>query len=69
MTEEKLINGAKAITTKIKIRLLERDMSQVELAKLIGEGPTQVNRAIHADMSPKSIDIRQKIYRVLNIEN
>lgn len=69
MTEEKLISGAKAITSKIKIGLLERNMSQVELAEMIGEGPTQLNRAIHADMSPKSVEIRQKIYRVLNIED
>ncbi|CAM3210156.1 helix-turn-helix domain-containing protein [Lactiplantibacillus plajomi] len=69
MTEEKMIIGAKAITSKIKIRLLERGMSQVELAELIGEGPTQLNRAIHADTSPKSVRIRQKIYKVLDINN
>lgn len=69
MTEEKLISGAKAITSKIKIGLYERGMSQVELSELIGEGPQQVNRAIHADMSPKSVEIRQKIYKVLDIKD
>lgn len=69
MTEEKLIIGAKAITSKIKIGLLERNMSQVELASLIGEGVQQLNRAIHADMSPKSVKIRQKIYKVLDIKD
>ncbi|WP_047999384.1 hypothetical protein [Lactiplantibacillus herbarum] len=69
MTEEKLIVSARAITNKIKIGLLERDMSQVELANLIGEGVQQLNRAIHADMSPKSVEIRQKIYKVLNIKD
>ena len=69
MTEEKLITGAKAITRKIKIGLLERGMSQVELANLIGEGVQQLNRAIHADMSPKSVEIRQKIYKVLDIKD
>jgi len=69
MTEEKLISGAKAITSKIKIGLFERNMSQVELAELIGEGPQQLNRAIHADMSPKSVEIRQKIYKVLDIND
>ena len=69
MMEEKLITGAKTITGKIKISLLERSMSQVELASLIGEGVQQLNRAIHADMSPKSIEIRQKIYKVLNIKD
>lgn len=69
MIEEKLIIGAKAITSKIKISLLERGMSQVELAALIGEGVQQLNRAIHADMSPKSVEIRQKIYKVLDIKD
>jgi len=44
-------------------------MSQVELANLIGEGVQQLNRAIHADMSPKSVEIRQKIYKVLDIKD
>ncbi|MBS0948341.1 helix-turn-helix transcriptional regulator [Levilactobacillus brevis] len=68
MTEQNLVEGAQAITSKIKIRLLEKGMSQIELSELISEGPQQVNRAIHADTSPKSVNIRQKIYRVLDIK-
>ncbi|WP_334427180.1 MULTISPECIES: transcriptional regulator [unclassified Levilactobacillus] len=68
MTEQNLMEGAKQITSKIKISLLERNMSQVELSRLINENAAQVNRAIHADMSPKSVNIRQKIYRVLDIK-
>lgn len=67
MTEQNLVDGAKAITNRIKIRLLEKSMTQVELADLINEKPVQLNRAIHADTSPKSVEIRQKIYRVLDI--
>ena len=69
MTEQNLVDGAKAITNRIKMRLLEKDMTQVELASLINEKPVQLNRAIHADMSPKSVEIRQKVYRVLDIKN
>ncbi|KRL95541.1 transcriptional regulator [Levilactobacillus hammesii] len=69
MTEQNLVEGAKAITNRIKMRLLEKDMTQVELASLINEKPVQLNRAIHADMSPKSVKIRQKVYRVLDINN
>lgn len=68
MTEQNLMEGAKQITNQIKIGLLERNMSQVELSRLIDENPTQVNRAIHADMYPKSLMIRGKIYRVLDIK-
>ncbi|MFC6290633.1 transcriptional regulator [Levilactobacillus angrenensis] len=69
MTEQSLVDGAKAITNRIKMRLLEKDMTQVELASLINEKPVQLNRAIHADMSPKSVEIRQKVYRVLDIQD
>jgi len=68
VTEQSLVDGAKEITNRIKIRLLEKGMSQVELAGLIKENPVQLNRAIHADPSPKSVEIRQKIYRVLDIK-
>lgn len=69
MTEQNLVDGAKAITNRIKMRLLEKDMTQVELASLINEKPVQLNRAIHADVSPKSVEIRQKVYRVLDIKD
>lgn len=52
---------------KIKLRLLERSMSQVELSNLIKENPQSVNRAIKGWTNPKSVAIRKKIYRVLNI--
>lgn len=68
MTEEAMAAGANAIKNKIKIELLERNMTQVELSNLIKENPQQLNRAIHGDMSPKSKAIREKIYKVLNIK-
>lgn len=68
LTEEAAISKlTHDIKMKIKLALLERDMSQVELSKLIKENPQQMNRAINGDNSPKSIEIRNKIYRVLNI--
>ena len=45
------------------------EQNLVELARLINEKPVQLNRAIHADMSPKSVEIRQKVYRVLDINS
>ncbi|WP_203640719.1 helix-turn-helix domain-containing protein [Levilactobacillus andaensis] len=68
MTEQNLVDGVEAIYTQIKIALFKKHMSQVELASLIGEGPQQLSRAIHGDMQPKSKEIRQKIYRVLDIK-
>lgn len=68
MPEEKLIQVTHQIEKDIKKSLIDRDMTQVELADLIGEGQQQLNRAIKGDSSPKSVTIRKKIYKVLNLE-
>lgn len=65
VAERNLKEAANAITRIIKNGLNNKSMSQVELSKLIGEGPQQINRAVHGDLSPKSITIRQKIYKVI----
>ncbi|AVH74744.1 helix-turn-helix domain-containing protein [Weissella koreensis] len=61
-----------ALKRKIKKRindeLWERDdMKQRELAELIHEGESQVNRAINGEGSPKSKLIRKKIFQLFNI--
>lgn len=63
------MKGALEIKKRIKLALIERDMTQVELAQLINEGQQQLNRAISGDMTPRSLEIRQKIYKVLNIND
>lgn len=68
MTEEAMVAGAKAIKSKIKVALIERDMTQVELSDLIKENPQQLNRAIAGDPTPKSLSIRKRIYKVLDIK-
>ncbi|MFC6261936.1 helix-turn-helix domain-containing protein [Levilactobacillus fujinensis] len=68
MTEQNLAEGMEAIYAQIKIALFKKHMSQIELADLIGEGPQQLSRAIHGDMQPKSKEIRQKVYRFLDIK-
>lgn len=67
MTEQKLMDAAAEIKENIKIALLRNHITQVEVAKKIGENEPQVSRAINGDMSPKSVAIRQKIYEVLGI--
>ena len=67
MTEEKLMDEVAKMRETIKIGLLRKRITQVKLSEMIGEGTVQVNRAINGDMSPKSSEIRQKIYKVLDI--
>ena len=65
MTEEKLMDAAAETRENIKIGLLRKQITQVQLAEMIGEGTAQVSRAIRGDMNPQSSRIRQKIYKVL----
>ncbi|GKT04495.1 transcriptional regulator [Furfurilactobacillus entadae] len=72
MTEQDLATEVSRISDNIKIVLLRKHMSQVELAELINTNsfpvtPPTLNRAIKGDMSPKSVEIRSKIYKVLDI--
>lgn len=65
--EQTLEQSTAAVEKKIKMRLLERSMSQVELSDLIKENPQSVNRAIKGWTNHKSVEIRKKIYRVLGM--
>jgi len=65
--EQTLEQSAATVEKKIKLRLIERSMSQVELSNLIKENPQSVNRAIKGWTNPKSVEIRKKIYRVLGM--
>lgn len=65
--EQELERATKKVEHAIMEKLSEREMTQAELARLLGENRTQVNRAIHGVNDPKSKMIRQKIYRVLDM--
>lgn len=66
MTE--LEKASSNLKTKFKIALIERDMKQVELAKMIGTTPAQVNRALAGNTTPKDIEIQKQAAKILNIE-
>ena len=56
------------IKKRINDEMCERNgMKQFELAEMIGEGVSQTNRAINGDNSPRSKDIRKKIFTLFNI--
>ena len=59
------MDAAAETRENIKIGLLRKQITQVQLAEMIGEGEAQVSRAIRGDMKPQSSKIRQKIYKVL----
>ena len=66
--EEALEETKKEVERKIKFALLDRGMTQKQLSDLIKENRQQVNRAIKGDTTPKSKEIRDKIYQLFNIQ-
>lgn len=66
--EEQLEQAKKAVERQIKIKLLDKSMTQAKLAILIGESRAAVNLAIKGNTNPKSTKVRKKIYKVLGIK-
>lgn len=66
--EEKLENAKNQVEMEIKIALLSKNMTQSELADLLGESRTRINLAIKGNTNPRSVKIRKKIYKVLGME-
>ena len=72
MTATTIEEEQDALNRKVKKRIKDElwdrnDMTQSKLAKLIGEGVSQTNRAINGENSPKSKSIRKKIFTLFNI--
>lgn len=68
MSEQQFAKVAYGIERSIKIALLNRNMTQKELAELIHANPQQLNRAIKGDMTPKSRELREQVAKILNME-
>ena len=66
--DQRLEEAAAEIKKTIKVELAKRDMTQAELAKLLGENRVAVNRAIGGFNDPKSKAMRKRIYRILNVK-
>ena len=66
--EEKLENAKNQVEMEIKKALLSKNMTQSELADLLGESRTRINLAIKGNTNPRSVKIRKKIYKVLGME-
>ncbi|WP_261805659.1 transcriptional regulator [Lapidilactobacillus luobeiensis] len=66
--EKDLVDLAAQQAKNYKIALLNHDLTQVQAAKLIDEGPQQLNRAIKGASDPKSVEIRGKLNQLLEIK-
>ncbi|MBC1230503.1 helix-turn-helix domain-containing protein [Listeria booriae] len=53
----------------VKIALIQRNINQAELAKLIGISPAYLSDILNDNRSGKKVDeIKQKIVKILDIE-
>lgn len=66
MTELEAV--AKKAKITFKTALLQKDMTQVELAKLLDTTPAQVSRALAGNTTPKDIEIQKAAAKILGIE-
>lgn len=66
--EEQLEKAQRLVERKIKLALLDKSMTQAELANLIRESRSDVNKAVKGGTLPKDKEIREKIYQVLDIK-
>lgn len=68
LVEEQLENARKQVERQIKMALVQKSMTQAELAKEIGEVRQNVNKAVRGGTLPKDQKVRIKIYKALGIK-
>ena len=66
MTE--LERASSNVRVKFKVALSEHGMKQVELAKMLGTTPSQLNRALSGNTTPKDIEIQKQVAKILDVE-
>jgi ribosome-binding protein aMBF1 (putative translation factor) len=66
--EEQLEVAKQNVERNIKKALFDKNMTQAELANLIGESRQNINRAIKGGTLPRDVEIRKRIYKVLGME-
>lgn len=67
MPEQALQHAAKDVRISIKNRLNERDISQRQLAGMLGVSETILTNAVRGDVSPQAIRLRTAIYKILGM--
>lgn len=66
--EEKLQSATKEIERKIKLALIEQNMTQADLADITRESRSEINKAVKGNNSRHSTELREKIYKILGVE-
>lgn len=64
--EEKLAHAQHDLQREIKVKLLDRGLTQADLAQAIRVSEPSVSRAIRGGVNPSDVATRQKIYNFLS---
>ena len=60
--------AASNVKKAFKIALVNQDMSQQELARLLNTTPAQVSRALAGNTTPKDIAVQKAAAKILQIQ-
>lgn len=69
MTDKLIDKASRECEIQFKIALVKHNLTQREMATMLGTGPQQINRAIKGDTSPLSKRIREKMQNILGISD
>ena len=67
--EEKMREARDEMTKAIKIKLIERGISQTELADMLRVSRQSVNLAIKGGSADYLVEIRKRIYKILGMSD
>lgn len=66
--EEELVHVQEKLEKEIKTKLIERDLTQAQVARSLRVSRDAVSRAISGDGKPQSREIRKRLYKILGME-
>lgn len=66
--EDQLEEARANVERKIKMILIEKSMTQSELAELLNVSKARISKAVNGGTNPSDISLRKKIYQVLGMK-
>lgn len=68
MEERELVQAQKRVEKAIRTAIVQKELKQSELAKMLNVSRGTMSRAISGDSNPQSLEIRKKLYKILGME-
>lgn len=68
MSEEKLLAAASEVERQIKAAMVLKGISSIQLSEQLKVSRPELSKAIHGYVNPNSNNIRQEIYKILDMK-